>query len=93
MKIINNTENVLTFEYGDESISLEAGDIFEFDGFQIDKLTEIKKLVNWGFVTLYDSEDEEEPIPFDLLDNTKKAKKTIVPKGTFSSLDFDKGID
>src|ERR1700693_1054046 len=93
MRIVNNTEQTLTFEYGSEPIVLESADIFEFDCFQIEKLTEIKKLLNWGFVTLLEFDDEEEEIPFDLLMNINIAKRTIEPKGTFASLDFDKGID
>jgi hypothetical protein len=93
MKIINNTEHTLNFQYGSEDIALESGDIFEFNCFQIEKLDEIKKLVNYGFVTLLDFDDEEESVPFDLLININTAKRTIEPRSTFFSLDFDKGID
>jgi len=92
MKIINNTEHTLNFQYGSEDIALESGDVFEFNCFQIEKLDEIKKLLNWNFVTLCDFDDEEESVPFDLLININTAKRTIVPEGTFKTLDFDKDI-
>jgi len=92
MNIINNTESTLTFKYGEEDIELEPGQVFPFDGFQIENLKEIQQLVKLGLVTFYDNEDTEEVIPYNLISNRDAARKLIRPKniGVFKHLNFDK---
>lgn len=90
MHLINSTDATLKFTYGRQSVVLESGELFYFDAFDLNKLTHIQELIQNGFLTLFDEDDDEGVIPFDLAHNRENSKKRIIrDNSVFDNVNFE----
>ncbi len=91
MRLLNISNSAINFIYGDKSVTLEQGDSFEFDAFQLNKLTDIRKMIELGWVTLFDEEDFDDVVPDSVFNYINKSKTT--KNSMFKNVDFDKEIE